>query len=299
MKLAILMTVYAYPELANTFIQQVLQSEDVSVFVHIDKKHDEIKNEILRIPRVYLIPDNIKVEWGNFTHVKSILHLMEYAKSVDEFDYYSIHSGQDLLINPVDKLLNRLEQEKKIAYLDCQELPITAWGPDGGWYRITYRWPGFLVRRMVNGSLLSMMRRVFLELNQRNILRKNHLNPEIKWYGGSDWFTVSAQGVNEILKVYKEDKSFVDIFEHSFIGSELFFNTILCNLGRDEDIVTDDNLRYIDWKNKEDGQAKGSPKIMRLSDYESILNSGKMFARKFSVTETELIHKIVQNSQGT
>ena len=45
-------------------------------------------------------------------------------------------------------------------------------------------------------------------------------------------------------------------------------------------------MRYVDWN-------KGNPAILKMEDYESMMNSDMVFARKFSLkTDQEVINKI-------
>ena len=44
-------------------------------------------------------------------------------------------------------------------------------------------------------------------------------------------------------------------------------------------------MRLIDWK-------RGRPYVFRLNDFDEIINSPAMFARKFSSDEIEIVHKI-------
>jgi len=52
-----------------------------------------------------------------------------------------------------------------------------------------------------------------------------------------------------------------------------------------------ENLTYVDWKTKHDGH----PKIMKIEDYEKIMNSDKLFARKFDKNIDENIIEKIKN----
>ena len=52
------------------------------------------------------------------------------------------------------------------------------------------------------------------------------------------------------------------------------------------DTFTNDSLRCIDWE-------RGKPYTYRLEDYDLIMESDKLFARKFSeITDSEIVNRI-------
>jgi hypothetical protein len=71
----------------------------------------------------------------------------------------------------------------------------------------------------------------------------------------------------------------VNFFRWVDVPDELFFQTILMNSSLKERIINDD-LRYIAWKDLE----SGSPAILKLDDFDQMMQSPKLFARKFDMT---------------
>jgi len=74
----------------------------------------------------------------------------------------------------------------------------------------------------------------------------------------------------------QKNKNVKRFFQFTWGSDEIIFQTILYNSIYREDMVND-NLRYIDWSA---GQA--SPKTFTIEDAPTLLNSGKLFARKFN-----------------
>jgi hypothetical protein len=62
------------------------------------------------------------------------------------------------------------------------------------------------------------------------------------------------------------------------VPDEIFFQTILMNSPHAENIINDD-LRYLDWKDRN----SGSPAVLSKTDLSNLLVSQKLFARKFDV----------------
>lgn len=296
LKIAFLLTIYTQPKQVNMFIKQILQYEKAYVFIHIDEKYLNIKEDIIKHERVVIIPNSIKVEWGDFSHSYSIIELMKYAKEYGEFDYFSVNSGHDLLIKPVNELIKFLEQDNAVAYLDCNKMPCKGWELGGGMGRIQLNWPSVFRQKLTNYSPWRYIRKIYGLAYEIGIIKGKSLPQNIDFYGGSDWFTVRNDALEYMLNYIYENHKFIELFDHSLIGSEIFFNTLICNMDTKDKIVTNNNLRYIDWS-REPGQSKGSPKTMNILDLDNIIASDSFVARKFDINkDVEVINKIISKT---
>lgn len=81
----------------------------------------------------------------------------------------------------------------------------------------------------------------------------------------------------------------------SLCADEIYKQTILCKYA-DDTIFYDEygnttDLRYVDWSEGED-----HPKILDDTDYEKVMSSGKLFARKF---DEEKSRKIIDRIYGS
>lgn len=296
MKIAFLLTLYTLPEQANIFINQLLQYKHSYVFIHIDKKFESIRKELIKDERVIIIDKLESINWGDFSQIQSVLNLMEYAVKFAEFDCFSINSGHDLLVRPIDELIKFLQKDNCIAYLDCNKLPADGWQYNGGLGRVELKWPKMFRKKINKNSPLRYLRKIYVSLYEWRIIKGKKLSDKIDFYGGSDWFTVKGEVVKYILTYIKNNPEYIKIFEEALIGSELFFNTIICNKYSSDKIVTSDNLRYIDWS-REEGQAIGSPRTLVSDDYSNIKKSNKFFARKFDIRkDNKIINKFANDN---
>lgn len=296
MKIAFLLTLYTLPEQANIFINQLLEYKESYVFIHIDKKFELMRKNLIKNERVVIIDELEYINWGDFSQIQSVLNLMEYAVKFGEFDYFSINSGHDLLVRPIDELIEFLQKDNSIAYLDCNKLPADGWQYNGGLGRVELKWPKIFRKKISKNSPLRYLRKLYVSLYEFGIIKGKKLSDNMNFYGGSDWFTVNGEAVNYILTYIKNNPEYKKIFEEALIGSEIFFNTIICNKYSSDRVVTTDNLRYIDWS-RDDGQAVGSPRTLVSDDYKSIKKSNKFFARKFDIRKDyKIINKFVDDN---
>ncbi len=78
------------------------------------------------------------------------------------------------------------------------------------------------------------------------------------------------------------------IFNYTLGADEIFLQTVAMESPFYKTIV-DDSLREIDWK-------RGEPYTYRIDDYDMLMKSSKIFARKFcSEIDDKIIEKIYKN----
>ena len=82
------------------------------------------------------------------------------------------------------------------------------------------------------------------------------------------------------------------IFKHSVCPDEIFIHTVLHNSSfRDKLYNVDDEykgcMRLIDWE-------RGNPYIFRQNDYQEIMSSDRLFARKFDEKDLEIVNMIYE-----
>ena len=110
---------------------------------------------------------------------------------------------------------------------------------------------------------------------------------EIGFQKGSQWFSITDDFCRYIVK----EKAFVlKRFKYTLCPDEIFVQTILWNSPFKENIYRLDdsnegNMRLIDW-------TRGAPYVWRRQNYEELLQSEQLFARKFSSEYMEVVDLI-------
>lgn len=82
MKIAFLMQCHKNPEQINLLLKALKHSQ-VDVYVHVDSKSENIREDIEKINGVYLLPkkDCVDVQWAQFSQVQATLNLLNAAIS--------------------------------------------------------------------------------------------------------------------------------------------------------------------------------------------------------------------------
>lgn len=82
MKVAFLMQCHKNPKQINLLLK-ALKHPQVDVFIHVDSKNENIRENIEKIDGVYLLPkkDCVDVQWAQFSQVQATLNLLDAAIS--------------------------------------------------------------------------------------------------------------------------------------------------------------------------------------------------------------------------
>jgi len=103
-------------------------------------------------------------------------------------------------------------------------------------------------------------------------------------YKGSNWFSITESMAKYVLfhKKYINNR-----FKYTQNADEMFIQTLAVNSAY-RDRITNTHMRFIDWE-----RGNGcSPYTFSLEDYDLLMKSGKLFARKFSDENIDLVKKI-------
>ncbi|WP_298911281.1 beta-1,6-N-acetylglucosaminyltransferase [uncultured Nostoc sp.] len=283
MRIAYIILAHNYPEQLARLIFK-LNTDDVSFFIHIDKKTDktiysQIFNQLNKLSNVFFVK-RYNSHWGSFNLVKATLEAINLiGKTGLEFDYVIFLSGQDYLIKTNAYIKRFLEENQGKEFIEYFPLPDSQW-KEGGLIRIEY-WHIFWndqyfcipEKREFKSPIVSLLYS-FLILP---LVKKRKLPEGFAIYGGSQFWCLTGECIKWINIFVKQNPKFVKRFNYTYCTDEIFFQTLILN-SPFKDKVVNDNLKYIDWGGDINAY---HPIILEKKDFEKIRQSEKLFARKF------------------
>lgn len=117
-------------------------------------------------------------------------------------------------------------------------------------------------------------------------------NKEIEFQKGTNWFSITNELANYVVQ---QEVCIQELFKNTLCCDEVFLQTIVHNSKFKENLyhkVYDNDLcaiqREIDW-------TRGKPYIFRKSDFDELIASDMLFARKFNCIVDKEIIKMIQN----
>ncbi len=265
------------PEQLNLLIS-LLDYSMSDIYLHIDKKSN-IKDEDIVHPKIsnlYFVPRN-DIRWGDVSQVKTEIELYEATQnSSQEYSFVHLLSGEDLPIKNIKEIIEYFDANPNTEFIDCSDYPEQI-------KRLQYYW--LFTRHMRGNILYKVIRHSAIALQKvLHIDRFKGKNIDFKY--GSSWISATNKAIKCIISEYHKMES---TFNYTVSGDEVYKQIILNKNGFT--FSPKGNLRYLQFP-----PHSSSPIIFKTENYDEIMNSGCLFARKFDNNiDASIINKIVEH----
>ncbi len=271
MKLAHFILAHNQPAQLERLIKR-LAHPDADIYIHLDKKTPMPEFEYLQqLPNVFFIQNRVKVYWGSYNIVQATLNgFKEILQSGKAYQFVNLLSGQDYPLMSATNIHNYLNANQGKAFMN-----YLLFDPD---------WTEALPRvQEYHLNNLQLKGRYMLQKLINKILPKRSMPNGLIPVGRSQWFTIPLDCVSYILEYWEHNPKLQRFIKLTWAPDEFIFQTILFNSVYKDKMVNND-LRYIDWSG-----GGVSPKILSMADADTLLASGKLYARKFDINKDAAI----------
>lgn len=269
---------FAYLIMAHDNMEQLLSLiklldwPENDIYLHIDKKSEALNPNDFQLctqKAVIYIYRKYKVYWGDLSQIRCQFFLLSEA-SKTYHDYYHLLSGHDLPIKRHKDIIDFFNNNmgKEFVHFEskfpCQKDNC-----------IKYHFLQGIINRM-NDSLL---KKFLIKTENYSLCLQKKLHIQRKLYCGANWFSITHNLALELLSVQEQ---LIKKVKFTISGDECVLQTYLAqNLDSDRFYNTNDNdyraiMRAVDW-------TRGNPYVWRSSDYEFLLSSPYLYARKFDI----------------
>lgn len=274
--------------LVLSVLLSMLDDERNDIYLHIDKRavdlYQKVKKLNIKNAGFYLIEPSIKVYWGDISQVKVEYLLFERALPNGPYAYYHLLSGTDLPIKSQDYIHDFFHQNAGKEFV-------------GFWQdadhqrdleRKVFRYYFFTQRLKDKGSLLhkatALFRNIALGIQKVTYYRRKQT---FEFKKGGQWVSITENAARQLLQ-YKD--IMLSRMKYTLCPDEIFVQTILWNspFRKSMYCVNEPNtgsMREIDWE-------RGHPYVWQDTDYKILIDSDKIFARKFNSVQIGIVHKI-------
>lgn len=243
--------------------------EDFELFIHVDKCCRENLAALEGKKRVHLFRA-YAVEWGDYKHLLAIVMLMKEAYRHTDLEYFHLITGSDYPCLSLDSFKAFCKEHRNDNYLEYFPLPHADWGAEGGLNRVQYWW----LRPNSTRSCGAWLTRKLVNLQRRLGIKRRFPYFGGKLYGGGTYWSVSREAVGQALDYIDRHPDYLRRFRMTSIAEEICLPSLWAGIGMP---MHNDYKRYIDW-----GADGGNPQTLTEKDYDNIVNSGALFARKMA-----------------
>lgn len=266
----------------------ILQLDDKrnDIYIHMDKKAIDFDFKTFKnlplVSKLYFIP-RMDVKWGGYSQIQCELALLEEA-SKRQYRYYHLLSGADFPLKTQDDIHNffkTYDGKEFIHFSKVEKKEAKRVLSRISRYHIFQDYSPKRSSKFLK-ICMTALDKSFLIIQRIlgvNRLKSNLLN--IKF--GSSWFSITDDFAGYVLQ---HQEWIEKHFSYSKCADELFLQTLIYNSPFEKRLSSyrfnDDhlsNMRKIDWS-----QTKKNPEIWTVTDYDNLIKTDHLFARKFDLT---------------
>ena len=298
MKLAFLISTHTdIPQLRR--LVEALPDNSV-FFIHVDKKVDiaPFKEAFIGDERIVFIEHRVDVKWGSINEVEYQMELVRAALNCGEdFSRLITLSGMDYPLWNKNRIIQFFEQDKDRESIMGIDLST------GGLPSMRYTEFYFMTskKRTLRYMLSVVLRKLLHYLGIKKPLKIKTSDKSLKLWKGAAWWAISPRLASYILHEWDENIELRKYMRTALCPAELFAQTVAFNSEEWRDKCmefTDKNdcnlpaltpLTWVAWQGSE-------IKVLDESDYETLKNSGKMFARKVVTGKSDKLVECIKSA---
>jgi len=272
MKIAYLIIAHNEFEVLGTLIR-LLDDERNDIYVHMDKKVKFFPELHCLKAGLHVLDDRVDVRWGHVSQIECEYKLFENAHAHGGYNRYVLISGVHLPLKSQDFIHSWFRERSGYELLapvpnnDFQTMQKMRH------YNLCTRWFAQSVHAQRIWRLGMFIQR------RLGVLRNKGKNYAIS----SNWVCLTEDGVRCVLS-HKND--ILREFRYSFCGDEFFVRTILERFNFADRIMETGEILFCDFN------GTSTPKVLSMDDRNAMLDSGCLFARKFSAKEMDVVNSV-------
>lgn len=286
-KISILMLCHILPNQINDFIDK-LDDGHFDFFIHVDKKSD-IQASINKRSNVYFVSDErrVDVRWGQYSMVEATLQLIELAERTDQYDYYWLCSGQDFPIKRTDEIYEFLSNKNCnfISIAATRNNPVDGYSNTELDKRCEVVYPNWLIGKTYVKRGLKKLYNIATGGTGYTFRLFRRIPPcDLKLYFGSQWWCLNRETIEWVSQFVDRHPEVCEYYKKTLCSDESFFHTLVMNSPFVNHLES--NLVYMDWSNGDN-----SPKVLTDTDFDRMMGSGKLLARKVDSRQNRLFYE--------
>jgi len=243
-------------------------------YIHIDKKIDRAPfNDLLdSIPQVFFIQKRVDIRWAGYGTIQATLNgFDEILKSNRDYHYLHVMSGQDYPIKSNKHILKFVTENFGQEFFDL----------------LHDKWPEDIATRYTKYHLINstIPGKYVLGGLMTKLLPKRKFPLDGPVWGSSNWFMVTSECAEYLIKKIKGTRSLKRFFRLVWGADEFIFINIV-RRSSFKDRINKDGIHFMEWE-KEDAHAK----LLTSEHLDRLSKSDKLFARKIDISQDPTITK--------
>lgn len=281
MKHAFLIMAHADPTLLGVLLR-MLDDERNDIFLHVDAKSALLREATFQTSRarLFILDNRVAVSWGDLSQIRAEYALFHAALAHGPYAYYHLLSGNDLPIKTQDEIHAFFRDhagQEFVGFVDPVEAARDASRKMMRYWLLTRyartrpKWVGQVTRRL--NKYVAMALSLVCQREKMDFAK------------GANWVSITQTCMEYVVS---QEPFVMRRFRHTYCSDEFFVQTLVWNHPalRAALFSTSDEyegcMRLVDWR-------RGNPYVWTMADRDELSSSDKLFARKFSEQEMDIV----------
>lgn len=259
----------------------VIDDERNDIYIHVDKKVKKLPVLNSEESSLTIIQNRVDVRWGHVSQIETEYVLFEAAyHSGNTYEYFHLISGTHMPLKTQDYIhdvFGVLNGKEVLNYLYTDSYEAK--------FKIN-RFHFFLRNYKSSQPLIArasqLMWNVFMKIQKIFDIHHHKIDVSTK---ANNWVSLTQSAVAYIIS---EKERVLKQFRYSFCGDEFFVPYLLEKANGRFAIHDERRLLFNDF-------IGGTPRTITEDDFDFLINSEYLFARKFSNSEVSVIDRVVHH----
>lgn len=265
-------------EILQTLIN-ALDDEHNDIFVHIDKKVKRMPDIHSLKSQMHILDNRIDVRWGHYSQIETEMQLFEASIHNGPYAYYHLISGSHLPLCKQDEIHTFFSEMKGKNIFSNLTKTNRHYQEILKVHRINLFLRNYSSPAKMRAVISQWLWKAFIAIQRQfNI----SINDDTEFYWANNWCSLTEDAVNFIVSHKNDIKR---RYKRSFCGDEFFVPTELMRSELADTVVSSPKLLY-------GTIGRSNASVLTMDDYESLIHSGCLFGRKFSISERKLIERV-------
>lgn len=291
LKHAYLIVAHSEPEILRVLVA-LLDDVRNDIYIHVDKKTDIglFKNVKTKFSKLHFLEERIDIRWGDISLVKVEFLLMETARNTENYQYYHFISGVDLPLHNQDYIHSFIESlGNDVEFVSIASDADLKNQKDIHHKTAQYWFFTRNIRRVFTFKSIMANIAASVAVNIQRLLGIERKFPyELR--KSCNWKSITGNLCDYLLQ---NKKLILNQFKYTLAPDEYAIQSFIYNSKFNENryCLNDPNrsdMRLIDWE-------RGKPYTWTMDDYDELINSDKLFARKFSSKHIDIVYALYKH----
>lgn len=263
-----------------------LDDERNDIFIHIDKKVSVLPEIVVSKSNLFFVESRIDVRWGSVSVLEAEYSLMQEALSKNNhYLYFHLISGVDLPLLNQDKIHDffySLRGKEFIGFSNYADLDKELRRKINFIHIFHKDFKGsgavYLIKKIIRAIFIRLQLLFGYKKFGNRVFKK-----------GTQWVSITESLVRHLID---NKERILKTYKYSFCPDEIFIQTEVWSEPKFRNRLYDywdesnGSMRYVGWKGSK------LPNF-EMDDIDYIFNSGRIFARKFSADNMDVVNAVI------